>query len=79
LAAQLETRDQVIQGLRKQTQILTEAYKTMEERMDTKDQEILELKEQMSKMQQEFQSSYDNVVHEVLEKIKPIVNQTIEL
>jgi hypothetical protein len=31
--------------LRKQTQILTEAYKGMEEKRETKDQEILELKE----------------------------------
>ena len=32
LAVKLETKDQEIQGLRKQTQILTEAYKGMEER-----------------------------------------------
>src|SRR5215472_7248748 len=47
LAAQLETKDQEIQGLRKQTQILTEAYNGMEERRESKDQEIFELKEKL--------------------------------
>ena len=56
LAVQLETKHQEIQGLRKQTQILTEAYKGMEERRESKDHEILELKDQMSQMMQTFES-----------------------
>ena len=36
--------------MRKQTQILTEAYKGMEERRESRDQEILELKEKLSEV-----------------------------
>ncbi len=45
-----------------------EVYQKGREEREKKDQEILELKEQMSKMQQDFKS-YDKRVGEVLEKV----------
>ncbi|MGB6594117.1 MAG: hypothetical protein WBE68_21680 [Candidatus Nitrosopolaris sp.] len=45
-------------------------HKNIEER-ERKDQEGLELKEQMSKMQQDYKS-YDDLVKEVFEKVQQV-------
>lgn len=45
-------------------------HKNIEER-ERKDQEVLELKEQMSKMQQDYKS-YDDLVKEVFEKVQQV-------
>lgn len=46
-----------------------QAYQKDKEEMEMKEQEILKVKEQMSKMQQDYKS-YDDLVKEVFEKAK---------
>jgi integrase len=61
LAVQLETKDQEIQGLRKQTQILTEAYKGMEERRESKDQEMQALRNELLETKEAQQKKDDEM------------------
>src|SRR5215469_3276581 len=74
LAVQLETKDQEIQGLRKQTQILAEAYKGMEERRESKDQEMQALRNELleTKAAQQKKDSEMQVLKEEIEEMRDL-------